>query len=106
MNQSPARSPVPASSPQLRDPALFRERCYIDGAWVAADGGTTIAVTNPATGQALGTVPRMGKAETARAIAAAEKALPSWSAKTGKERAAILRKWADLMMANQDDLAC
>ncbi len=104
MNQSPARAPIPASAPQLRDATLFRERCYVDGAWIAADGATTITVTNPATGLALGTVPRMGKGETARAIAAAEKALPAWRAKTGKERAVILRKWADLMMANQDDL--
>ena len=104
MNQTPARAPIPASSPALRDPTLFRERCYVDGAWAAADSGATVTVTNPATGQALGTVPRMGRAETARAIAAADKALPAWRAKTGKERAAILRKWADLMMANQEDL--
>ena len=69
-----------------------------------ADRGT-IPVTNPATGETLGTVPRMGAEETRQAIEAADKALPAWRAKTAKERAAILRKWFDLMMANQEDLA-
>ncbi len=90
---------------QLKDPKLFRQQCYIDGQWVDADGGGTIPVTNPANGAALGTVPKMGAAETRRAIEAAERALPAWRAKTGKERAAILRRWFELMMANQDDLA-
>ena len=90
---------------KLKDAKLFRQQCYIDGAWVDADNGQTIAVDNPATGKTLATVPRMGEAETRRAIVAAERALPQWRALTGKERAAILRRWADLMMANQDDLA-
>ena len=90
---------------QLKDPKLFRQQCYIDGQWVDAEGGGTIPVTNPANGAALGTVPKMGAAETRRAIEAAERALPAWRAKTGKERAAILRRWFELMMANQDDLA-
>ncbi len=89
----------------LTDSKLFRQQCYIDGAWVDADSGETIAVDNPATGEKLGTVPRMGAAETRRAIIAADRALPEWRAITGKERSVILRKWADLMMANQDDLA-
>ena len=90
---------------KLKDPTLFRQQCYIDGAWVDADGGETIAVDNPATGERLGTAPRMGAAETRRAIAAADRALPAWRAMTGKERSAMLRRWADLMMANQEDLA-
>jgi succinate-semialdehyde dehydrogenase/glutarate-semialdehyde dehydrogenase len=89
---------------ELKDPSLFRQQCYVDGAWVNADGGKTIAVTNPATGQKLGTVPNMGAAETRRAIEAANAAWPAWRARTSKERAGILRKWFDLMMANQDDL--
>jgi succinate-semialdehyde dehydrogenase/glutarate-semialdehyde dehydrogenase len=90
---------------QLSDPKLFRQQCYVDGKWVDADSGGTIAVDNPATGGKLGTVPKMGAAETRRAIEAANRAQPAWAAKTAKERAAVLRKWNDLMMANQDDLA-
>jgi succinate-semialdehyde dehydrogenase/glutarate-semialdehyde dehydrogenase len=89
----------------LKDRALFRQQCYVDGAWCDADGGKTLPVTNPATGAVLGTVPNMGAAETRRAIEAANAAWPAWRAKTAKERSAILRKWADLMMANQEDLA-
>jgi succinate-semialdehyde dehydrogenase/glutarate-semialdehyde dehydrogenase len=88
----------------LKDPKLFRQQAYVDGAWVDADRKGTIEVTNPATGEVIGTVPRMGAAETRRAIEAANKALPAWRAKTAKERAVILRKFFDLMMANQDDL--
>jgi succinate-semialdehyde dehydrogenase/glutarate-semialdehyde dehydrogenase len=90
---------------KLSDPKLFRQRCYVDGAWIDADEGATVAVNDPATGETLGTVPRLGAAETRRAIAAADSALPGWRALAGKERAVILRRWADLMMANQDDLA-
>ena len=90
---------------QLKDPSLFRQQCYIDGKWVDADSGKTIPVTNPATGEILGTIPNMGAAETRRAIEAANAAWPAWRAKTAKERANILRKWFDLMMANQEDLA-
>jgi len=89
----------------LKDPKLFREQCYIDGGWVDADGRKTVAVDNPATGQVLGSVPRMGAAEAKRAVEAAERAWPAWRAKTAKERAVILRKWFDLMMASQEDLA-
>src|SRR4051812_25455457 len=84
----------------LKDPKLFREQCYLDGAWVGADSKKTFAVHNPATGESLGGVPDLGAAETRRAIAAAEAALPAWRAKTGKERAAILRRWSDLILAN------
>ncbi len=90
---------------QLKDKSLFRQQCYLAGAWTDADGGATIKVNNPATGEVLGSVPRMGTDETRRAIEAAEKALPAWRAKTAKERAKVMRKWADLMMENQDDLA-
>ncbi|ACL59547.1 NADP-dependent succinate-semialdehyde dehydrogenase [Methylobacterium nodulans] len=91
--------------PTLKNPALFRQQAYIDGAFVDADSGETIAVDNPATGQVLGTVPRMGAAETERAIAAAQAALPDWRGRTAKERAAILRRWFSLILENQDDLA-
>ncbi|HEU5282616.1 MAG TPA: NADP-dependent succinate-semialdehyde dehydrogenase [Burkholderiales bacterium] len=89
----------------LKDEKLFRQQCYVDGQWADADSKQTIVVSNPATGAAVGTIPRMGAAETRRAIEAADRALPAWRARTGKERAAILRKWFDLMLANQDDLA-
>jgi succinate-semialdehyde dehydrogenase/glutarate-semialdehyde dehydrogenase len=90
---------------QLKDMKLFRQQCYIDGKWVDADDKSTLAVNNPADGLQIGTVPKMGTAETKRAIEAANAAWPAWRAKTSKERAAVLRKWFDLMMANQDDLA-
>jgi succinate-semialdehyde dehydrogenase/glutarate-semialdehyde dehydrogenase len=93
------------AGPGLSDASLFRQQCYIDGAWVDADDGGIIEVTNPATGETLGSVPKLGAAETRRAIEAAEAAWPAWRAKTAKERAVILRKWFDLMMAAQDDLA-
>jgi succinate-semialdehyde dehydrogenase/glutarate-semialdehyde dehydrogenase len=89
----------------LADTSLFRQQCYIDGAWVDADDGGTLDVTNPADDSKLGTVPKMGAAETARAIEAANAAWPAWRAMTGKERAAILRRWFDLMIENQEDLA-
>src|ERR1035438_7674513 len=89
----------------LTDPTLFKQQCYLDGQWLDAAGRAEIAVTNPATGEKLGTIPRMGTDETRRAIEAANRALPAWRAKTAKERSAILRRWFDLMMANQNDLA-
>ena len=90
---------------ELTDSSLLRHQCYIDGAWVDSDQGATIAVTNPADGAVIGTVPAMGPAETRRAIEAADAAWGPWRAKTGKERAQTLRAWFELMMANQDDLA-
>jgi succinate-semialdehyde dehydrogenase / glutarate-semialdehyde dehydrogenase len=93
----------------LQDLGLFRQASYIDGAWIdRAVGGAapgTIEVDNPATGEIIGTVPRFGAAETRAAIAAAARAFPAWRKKTAKERAIVLRRWFDLMMANQDDLA-
>ena len=89
----------------LSDARLLRQQCYINGEWVNADSGAAFAVTNPATGEVLGQVPNLGAGETRRAIAAANAAWPAWRSKTGKERAAILRTWFDLIMANQQDLA-
>lgn len=90
---------------ELKNPSLFKQQCFIDGVWCDADQGATIAVTNPATGAQLGTIPRMGSAETRRAIEAANKAWPAWRAKTAKERADILRRWFNLMHEHADDLA-
>ena len=98
---APAKAGLP--SLPLKDPKLFREQCYIDGEWVGSQ--KTFPVNNPATDAVLGTVPDLGKAETKRAIEAAERAWPAWREKTAKERAGILRKWYELMMANQEDLA-
>lgn len=90
---------------QLKDPTLLRQQAFIAGAWVNADDGTTVAVTNPANGQQIGTVPMCGTEETVRAIAAAEKAQKAWARVPAKERSAILRRLNDLMLANVDDLA-
>src|SRR5262249_11366059 len=90
---------------QLKDARLFREACYVDGRWVRAKSGGTVSVDNPATGEIIGAVPKLGATETREAIEAANRAFPAWSKKTGKERAAVLRKWFDLMMENQEDLA-
>ena len=90
---------------KLADHDLLRECCYIDGQWLAADSGQRIAVTNPANGEVLGHVPRMGAQETRRAIAAAERALPAWRALTARERAACLQAWFREIMAHQEDLA-
>jgi succinate-semialdehyde dehydrogenase/glutarate-semialdehyde dehydrogenase len=100
---TPHRHLTPALT--LKDPALFRQQAFIDGQWLDADAGGTITVDNPATGSALGTVPKMGTAETRRAIEAADRALPAWRARTGKERAAVLRRWYELMLEHKDDLA-
>ena len=90
---------------ELKDKRLFRQQCYIDGAWADAASGETIEVNNPSDDTIIGTMPKMGRDETAGAIEAANAAYPGWRAKTAKERAAILRKWHDLMLENSDDLA-
>ncbi|HBS5872723.1 TPA: aldehyde dehydrogenase family protein, partial [Klebsiella aerogenes] len=90
---------------QLKDATLFRQQALIDGQWRDAQNGDVIAVNNPANGQQLGSVPKMGADETREAIEAANRALPAWHALTAKERATLLRRWFDLMMENQDDLA-
>src|SRR6185369_12317069 len=89
----------------LADQKLFRQACYVDGRWVNARSNATINVDNPATGEIVGTVPKLGAAETREAIEAANRALSAWRKKTAKERASVLRKWFDLMLEHQDDLA-
>lgn len=89
----------------LKDPTLLRQQCFIDGEWCDANDASTFTVTNPATGEAIGTAPHMGAEETRRAIDAANAAWPAWRKKTARERALILRKWNDLMLENADDLA-
>src|SRR4051812_1016359 len=98
---APSQPGLPALP--LKDPKLFREQSYIDGEWIGSSN--TFPVINPATGARLGAVPDLGAAETRRAIEAAERALPAWRDKSAKERAALLRKWYELMMAAQEDLA-
>ncbi|THF67001.1 NADP-dependent succinate-semialdehyde dehydrogenase [Pseudothauera nasutitermitis] len=92
-------------SPSLANPHLFRQQCYVAGIWCDADDGTVLTVHNPADGSPLGSVPRLGRAETRRAIDAANAAWPAWRALTAGARARILRKWFELILANQEDLA-
>ncbi|MGB5611519.1 MAG: NADP-dependent succinate-semialdehyde dehydrogenase [Sedimenticolaceae bacterium] len=89
----------------LIDERLFREQCYVNGEWIKADDDGTAAVTNPANGKVIGSVPNFGAAETRRALQAAEAALPGWRALPAKERGMRMRAWFDLIMANQEDLA-
>jgi len=98
-------SAVPQSQPLLRDMTLFRQQAFIGGQWEDAPQGEVIAVVNPANGNQVGTIPNLGAEATRRAIEAADRALPEWRARTAKERAQVLRKWFELMMANQEDLA-
>ena len=97
---SPVHPPL-----ELSDSRLFRQACYIDGTWVSTGAQGIIEVDNPATGEVIGTVPRLSAGETRQAIDAAARAFQPWRRKTAKERAAILRRWFDLVMANQEDLA-
>ena len=90
---------------ELNNPALLREQAYINGQWTDADNGETFEVTNPANGSRVASVPNQGVAETRAAIEAANAAWPEWRSKTAKQRAAILRRWYELMLSNQDDLA-
>ena len=89
----------------LNDPSLFHQQCYINGQWLDADNGGTIAVTNPATGATIGTIPKMGTSETRRAIEAANAAWPAWRARTASERSSLLRRWYELILTHQHDLA-
>ena len=89
----------------LSDPSLLKNQSYVDGQWIDADNGATFAVTNPANGEVVIEIAKVGAAETARAIAAASTAMTEWARKPAKARAGILRKWFDLMMENQEDLA-
>jgi succinate-semialdehyde dehydrogenase / glutarate-semialdehyde dehydrogenase len=88
----------------LKDPNLFCQKAFIGGRWCVADNGAVLEVNNPATGEILGTVPKMGASETRRAIDAAKDAFVDWSRKPAKERSVILRRWHDLIMANVEDL--
>jgi len=90
---------------QLTDSTLLRSQCYVDGVWLDATSGRTSEIRNPASGALLGTVPQLDAAATRRAIDAAAAAFPAWAARTAGARAAILRRWFELMMANQKDLA-
>ena len=96
---------MPTQHLDLKDPLLLRSQALIDGKWVDADNGATIAVRNPATGETIGTVPEMGAAEARRAIEAADVALASWKKMVAKERGRLLRRWFDLIIENADDLA-
>jgi succinate-semialdehyde dehydrogenase/glutarate-semialdehyde dehydrogenase len=89
----------------LQDPTLFRQQCYINGQWLDAADGGTFPVNNPATGEVIGTVPRMGAAETRSAIEAANAAFPAWRARTAAERSKILHRWYELLLENKEDLA-
>jgi succinate-semialdehyde dehydrogenase/glutarate-semialdehyde dehydrogenase len=91
--------------PTLRDPDLLRRQAFIDGRWCDADGGSRLVVTDPASGERLADVPEMGHAETERAVAAAEQAFGPWKRRTADDRARILRRWYELMMQHQEDLA-
>lgn len=90
---------------QLLDPKLFRQQCYIDGAWIDAPDKRAIEVNNPATDEIIGSVPALGAAETRKAIEAAEAAWPEWRGRTGKDRAGLMRAWFDLMIQHREDLA-
>ena len=90
---------------QLTDASLLKTQCYLNGQWADAKSGLTIEVTDPATGKIIGTVPNMGEEETLNVVAAAQAALPEWSAKSAKERSSLLRRWFELMTEHQKDLA-
>ncbi len=94
-----------ATQIEFQDPLLFRQACYVDGAWVETSASGKIKVDDPATGEIIGTVPRFGIPEVRQAIDAAARAFPAWRKRTAKERAVILRRWFELMMENQEDLA-
>ena len=90
---------------RLKDPALLRDLCHVGGEWVAADSGETVGVNSPATGDEIGTVPYFRAAETRRAVGVAEAAFPAWRSLLAKERSRLLRRWFDLVIKNQEDLA-
>jgi succinate-semialdehyde dehydrogenase/glutarate-semialdehyde dehydrogenase len=90
---------------KLKDPALLRQACYVDGEWIGSESGETCAVTNPASGADIGVVPQLTAAEVARAIGFADVALTSWRSTLAKERGRLLRNWFDLIIENQEDLA-
>jgi len=91
---------------QLHDNSLFKQQNYIAGQWLDADSGETLDVTNPANGQRIGSIPKAGRDETRRAIEAANRAWPAWRALPARERCTIVHRWYELMLENQEDLAC
>jgi succinate-semialdehyde dehydrogenase/glutarate-semialdehyde dehydrogenase len=94
-----------SGSIQLQDPGLLRHQCYVNGRWIDAPDQKVIEVDNPATGEIVGSVPALGTADTRLAIEAADAAWPAWRARTGKDRAGLLRAWFELMLQHKDDLA-
>lgn len=94
-----------AASIQLDDPSLVRQMCYIDGQWITAEDGASFDILDPATNEVIGTMPRLGIAQTRAAIEAAARALPAWKAQTASQRAEFLHRWHDLIQANTEDLA-
>src|SRR5215211_4709736 len=90
---------------KLTNPRLFSERAFVGGEWILADDQRTLTVANPSTCQAVGTIPRLGRTETNRAISAAAAAFPAWSRRPAHERSHVLRSWANLMHAHREDLA-
>src|SRR5690606_10170622 len=90
---------------ELHAPELFRQQAFINGTWCEAERGQRTEIFNPATAERLGSVPDMGVEETRRAIAAAQAAQPAWRRRTAKERAGVLRRWFELIMKHQEDLA-
>jgi len=91
---------------QLKESSLLRNQNFIDGKWIGADSGAVSEVRNPATGELISTVPTAGTAETRRAVEAAQRALPAWRARTAEDRGRVMRRWFELMMTHQEDLAC
>ena len=89
----------------LNDPTLLQQKCYVDGKWVGADDRSTVAISNPADGTALGAVPQLGTAEVKQAIASASEAWPKWRRELAKDRSRLLRRWYDLILEHQEDLA-
>ena len=90
---------------KLNDPALLPTGAYIDGAWVASRSGKTFEVTNPATGEVIATIADCDADDARAAVEAAERAMPAWAAHTAKDRAGVLRRWYEMIMAAQEDLA-
>ena len=91
------------ASDWLQDPSLLREQCFVAGEWVDGSSTTTIEVNNPATNEVLGRVPSLDAEATLQAIEAAERSWPDWRNRSTKDRAAILRRWHDLIIENTDD---
>jgi succinate-semialdehyde dehydrogenase/glutarate-semialdehyde dehydrogenase len=105
MNTNPSATRTHTAAVLLKDPTLLRSQCYVDGRWLGSDSGATLEVRNPATGALLAAVPNAGRPETARAIQAADHAFAGWRGRTAEQRARLLRRWYELMLEHQEDLA-